>query len=51
MNWIWRNFLSIICYPFMSEDRYEAVDEYYFHKYVVRRRKRRMKKYSKKIKI
>ncbi len=51
MNWIWRNFLSFICYPFMSADKLASLDEFYFHKYVTRKRKRRMRRNSKRMKI
>lgn len=51
MSWIWRNFLVIICYPFMSTSKHESINEYYHHKYVVRKRKKRMKKTRKKINL
>lgn len=51
MNWIWRNLLSFIFYPFMSSEKLASLDEFYFHKYVTRKRKRRMRRNSKKIKI
>lgn len=46
MSWLWVNFLSFICYPIMSADKYTSIHDYYFQRYVVRKRKRRMKRMS-----
>ena len=34
MNFIWINFLSFVCFPFMDKKKYDSLNEYYVHKHV-----------------
>ncbi len=48
MSWLWIHFLCFICYPFMSTDKFISLHEYYFHKHVARKRKRKIKRIARK---
>jgi hypothetical protein len=47
MNWVWRNFLSIILHPFLSNERYSSLQEYYSRKYAIINRRVKIKRYIK----